>query len=73
VVVGNGLEYYDFVTYAFFRSQIGRTFFPSNTPGRASCIARHIRCGISNASARAVVSGAWAIVSPQAACFVVLC
>jgi MFS family permease len=33
VVVGNGLEYYDFVTYAFFAAQIGRTFFPSNTPG----------------------------------------
>jgi MHS family citrate/tricarballylate:H+ symporter-like MFS transporter len=33
VVVGNGLEYYDFVTYAFFAPQIGRTFFPSNTPG----------------------------------------
>jgi len=33
VIVGNGLEYYDFVTYAFFASQIGRTFFPSNTPG----------------------------------------
>jgi len=24
VVIGNGLEYYDFVTYAFFASQIGR-------------------------------------------------
>src|ERR1700744_143849 len=33
VVVGNGLEYYDFVTFAFFAPQIGRTFFPSNTPG----------------------------------------
>jgi MHS family citrate/tricarballylate:H+ symporter-like MFS transporter len=33
VIVGNGLEYYDFVTYAFFASQIGRTFFPSDTPG----------------------------------------
>ena len=33
VVVGNGLEFYDFVTYAFFAAQIGRTFFPSNTPG----------------------------------------
>ena len=33
VVVGNGLEYYDFVTFAFFASQIGRAFFPSNTPG----------------------------------------
>jgi MHS family citrate/tricarballylate:H+ symporter-like MFS transporter len=33
VLVGNGLEYYDFVTYAFFAAQIGRTFFPSDTPG----------------------------------------
>lgn len=33
VAVGNGLEFYDFVTYAFFATQIGRTFFPSKTPG----------------------------------------
>src|SRR4051812_5060344 len=33
VVTGNALEFYDFVTYAFFAAQIGRTFFPSNTPG----------------------------------------
>src|SRR5215475_15723951 len=33
IAVGNGLEFYDFVTYAFFASQIGRTFFPSDTPG----------------------------------------
>jgi MFS transporter, MHS family, citrate/tricarballylate:H+ symporter len=33
VVAGNGLEYYDFVTYAFFAPQIGRAFFPSDTPG----------------------------------------
>src|SRR5580692_8133955 len=33
VVIGNGLEYYDFVTFAFFAPQIGRTFFPSDTPG----------------------------------------
>jgi MFS transporter, MHS family, citrate/tricarballylate:H+ symporter len=33
VAIGNGLEFYDFVTYAFFASQIGRTFFPSQTPG----------------------------------------
>jgi MFS transporter, MHS family, citrate/tricarballylate:H+ symporter len=33
IAIGNGLEFYDFVTYAFFASQIGRTFFPSNTPG----------------------------------------
>ena len=30
---GNGLEFYDFVTYAFFATQIGHTFFPSKTPG----------------------------------------
>ncbi len=33
VVVGNGIEFYDFVTYAFFAAQIGRSFFPSDTPG----------------------------------------
>ena len=33
VVVGNGIEFYDFVTYAFFAPQIGRAFFPSDTPG----------------------------------------
>ncbi len=33
VGVGNALEFYDFVTYAFFAVQIGRTFFPSQVPG----------------------------------------
>ena len=33
VVIGNGIEFYDFVTYAFFAAQIGRSFFPSDTPG----------------------------------------
>src|SRR5512146_483715 len=33
VAAGNGLEFYDFVTYAFFATQIGHTFFPSKTPG----------------------------------------
>jgi MHS family citrate/tricarballylate:H+ symporter-like MFS transporter len=33
VVIANGLEFYDFVTYAFFATQIGRAFFPSDTPG----------------------------------------
>jgi MFS family permease len=33
VVTGNAIEFYDFVTYAFFAAQIGRTFFPSETPG----------------------------------------
>ncbi len=33
VAVGNALEFYDFVTYAFFAVQIGRTFFPSHAPG----------------------------------------
>ncbi|QXQ08197.1 MFS transporter [Sphingosinicellaceae bacterium] len=32
VVAGNALEFYDFVTYAFFAAQIGRTFFPAATP-----------------------------------------
>jgi MFS transporter, MHS family, citrate/tricarballylate:H+ symporter len=32
VVAGNALEFYDFLTYAFFAAQIGRTFFPSNDP-----------------------------------------
>lgn len=27
--IGNGLEFYDFVTFAFFAIQIGNTFFPS--------------------------------------------
>jgi MHS family citrate/tricarballylate:H+ symporter-like MFS transporter len=29
--IGNGLEFYDFITYAFFAIQIGRTFFPSDS------------------------------------------
>ena len=33
VVVGNGLEFYDFLTYAFFAVQIGACFFPASTPG----------------------------------------
>ena len=33
VVAGNAIEFYDFVTYAFFAAQIGRTFFPSDTAG----------------------------------------
>ena len=32
VAMGNALEFYDFVTYAFFAVQIGRTFFPSHAP-----------------------------------------
>ncbi len=32
VLAGNALEFYDFLTYAFFAAQIGRTFFPSATP-----------------------------------------
>jgi MFS transporter, MHS family, citrate/tricarballylate:H+ symporter len=27
VVAANAIEFYDFVTYAFFATQIGRTFF----------------------------------------------
>ena len=32
VVAGNALEFYDFLTYAFFAVYIGKAFFPSNTP-----------------------------------------
>jgi len=31
-VAGNALEFYDFVTYAFFAVYIGRAFFPATTP-----------------------------------------
>ncbi|WP_431113099.1 MFS transporter [Variovorax paradoxus] len=31
-VLGNALEFYDFVTYAFFAVFIGRTFFPASSP-----------------------------------------
>ena len=30
--LGNGLEFYDFLTFAFFAIQIGHTFFPSVNP-----------------------------------------
>lgn len=30
VAAGNGLEFYDFVTYAFFATQIGRALFPGD-------------------------------------------
>ena len=33
VALGNALQFYDFVTYAYFAAQIGRAFFPSDTPG----------------------------------------
>src|SRR6478672_1587008 len=29
--LGNGLEFYDFITFAFFAIQIGNTFFPSES------------------------------------------
>jgi MFS family permease len=32
VVVGNALEFYDFLTYAFFAVYIGRAFFPATDP-----------------------------------------
>jgi MFS family permease len=45
VVTGNALEFYDFVTYAFFAAQIGRTFFPSHTPG-TSLLASLVTFGV---------------------------
>lgn len=32
VAIGNALQFYDFLTYAFFAAQIGRAFFPSHNP-----------------------------------------
>jgi len=32
VVAGNALEFYDFLTYAYFAAEIGRAFFPSSNP-----------------------------------------
>ncbi|MGH9715811.1 MAG: MFS transporter [Candidatus Acidiferrales bacterium] len=32
VVLGNALEFYDFLTYSFFAVYIGRAFFPSSSP-----------------------------------------
>jgi MFS family permease len=32
VLVGNALEFYDFLTFSFFAVYIGRAFFPSNDP-----------------------------------------
>jgi len=32
VFVGNGLSFYDFVTFSYFSVYIGRTFFPSHDP-----------------------------------------
>jgi MFS transporter, MHS family, citrate/tricarballylate:H+ symporter len=31
-VIGNGLEFYDFLTYAYFAAEIGRAFFPNHSP-----------------------------------------
>jgi len=33
VVVGNALEFYDFLTYSFFAIYVGDAFFPSSNPG----------------------------------------
>ena len=30
--LGNALEFYDFITFAYFAIQIGHTFFPSKDP-----------------------------------------
>lgn len=34
VTAGNALEFYDFVTYAFFATQIGRTLFPGDSSSK---------------------------------------
>jgi len=45
VVMGNGLEFYDFLTYSFFAVYIGRAFFPSNVPS-ASLLASLATFGV---------------------------
>jgi MFS family permease len=45
VVMGNGLEFYDFLTYSFFAVYIGRAFFPSNIPS-ASLLASLATFGV---------------------------
>ena len=45
VVAGNALEFYDFLTYAFFAVYIGRAFFPSSTPA-ASLLASLATFGV---------------------------
>jgi MFS family permease len=39
VVAGNGLEFYDFIAYAFFALEISRAFFPARTPGTSLLLA----------------------------------
>ena len=45
VVMGNALEFYDFLTYAFFAVYIGRAFFPSTIPS-ASLLASLATFGV---------------------------
>ena len=45
VVMSNGLEFYDFLTYSFFAVYIGRAFFPSNVPS-ASLLASLATFGV---------------------------
>ena len=35
VFVGNGLEFYDFLTFSYFSVYIARTFFPQDNPSAA--------------------------------------
>ena len=35
VYIGNGLEFYDFLTFSYFAIYISRTFFPSGNPSTA--------------------------------------
>lgn len=39
VVIGNALEFYDFLTFAFFAIQIGQSFFPSRNPSSSLLLA----------------------------------
>ena len=39
VIIGNALEFYDFLIYSLFAVQIGRTFFPARSPSSSLLLA----------------------------------
>lgn len=38
IIIGNALEYYDFMLYGFFAAILAPLFFPSDTPGMSLII-----------------------------------
>lgn len=46
--IGNALDWYDFLTYAFFSIQIGHAFFPSHDPYQPDVVADNLRRRLHN-------------------------